>query len=88
MDAGSTAGQAINRAAELPGPLGKVLAEAVSASRQSNRAMFSRTTTKGVLLEEISKHNLLELTRPQLDRVAAKGVDAPRDGGRCPRAGA
>ena len=80
MDAGSTAGQAIERAAELPGPLGRILMDAVSQSRQSNRGMFSRGQSKGILLEKLEEHQLIELNRftMQLDRVAAKGVDAPR----------
>ena len=80
MDAGSTAGQAISRAGELPGPLGKVINEAVSQARQSERAMFSRGASKGVLMEELGRHDLPELSRfaMQLDRVAAKGVDASR----------
>jgi len=80
MDAGSTAGQAVGRAGELPGPLGKVINDAVSKSRQSDRAMFSRGASKGMLMEELNQHNLPELSRfaMQLDRVAAKGVDAPR----------
>lgn len=80
MDAGSTAGQAVGRAGELPGPLGRVISDAVSKSRQSERAMFSRGASKGMLMEELNKHDLPELSRfaMQLDRVAAKGVDAPR----------
>jgi Flp pilus assembly protein TadB len=80
MDAGSTAGQAVSRAGELPGPLGKVINDAVSKSRQSERAMFSRGASKGILMEELGQHNLPELSRfaMQLDRVAAKGVDASR----------
>ena len=80
MDAGSTAGQAISRAGELPGPLGKVINEAVSQARQSDRAMFSRGASKGVLMEELGSHELPELSRfaMQLDRVASKGVDASR----------
>ncbi len=80
MDAGSTAGQAVSRAGELPGPLGAVINDAVSRARQSERAMFSRGASKGILMEELSKHDLPELSRfaMQLDRVAAKGVDAPR----------
>jgi len=80
MDAGSTAGQAVSRAGELPGPLGKVINDAVSQSRQSERAMFSRGSSKGILMEMLGRHELPELSRfaMQLDRVAAKGVDAPR----------
>jgi len=80
MDAGSTAGQAVERASELPGPLGKILSDAVSQARQSNRAMFSRGASRGILLEKLEDSQLNELTRfaSQLDRVASKGVDAPR----------
>lgn len=80
MDAGSTAGQAVARAGELPGPLGLILRNAVSQARQSDRAMFSRGMNKGILMEELGTLNLAELSRfaMQLDRVAAKGVDAPR----------
>jgi len=80
MDAGGTAAQALGRAGELPGPLGRIIKSAVSQARQSDRAMFSRGANKGVLMEELGKMQLPELTRfaMQLDRVAAKGVDAPR----------
>jgi Flp pilus assembly protein TadB len=80
MDAGATASQAIERAGELPGPLGAVLSEAVSKARQSERAMFSRGANQGVLMEELNQHGMAELSRfaMQLDRIAAKGVDAPR----------
>ena len=80
MDAGATAGQAVERAGELPGPLGRVINQSVSKARQSERAMFSRGANKGILMEELNRHGMPELSRfaMQLDRVAAKGVDAPR----------
>ena len=80
MDAGGTAAQALGRAGELPGPLGRIIKSAVSKARQSDRAMFSRGANKGILMEELGKMQLPELSRfaMQLDRVAAKGVDAPR----------
>lgn len=80
MDAGGTAAQALGRAGELPGPLGRIIKSAVSQARQSDRAMFSRGANKGILMEELGKMQLPELSRfaMQLDRVAAKGVDAPR----------
>lgn len=80
MDAGGTAAQALGRAGELPGPLGQILKNAVSQARQSDRAMFSRGANKGILMEELGRMDLPELSRfaNQLDRVAAKGVDAPR----------
>ncbi len=80
MDAGATAGQAVERAGELPGPLGRVLNLSVAKARQSERAMFSRGASKGILMEELNQHGMPELSRfaMQLDRVAAKGVDASR----------
>ena len=80
MDAGSTAAQAVSRAAELPSSLGKILYQAVGSATQSGRAMFSHGSTRGVLVEEIESYQMPELTRfaRQLDRVALKGVDAPR----------
>ena len=80
MDAGSTAAQAIGRTAELPGPLGVILSDAVAQATQSARSMFSHGSNAGILMEILSKWELPELTRfaMQLNRVAEKGVDAPR----------
>lgn len=80
MDAGSTAAQAVSRAAELPSSLGKILYQAVGRATQSGKAVFSHGSVRGVLVEEIEKHKMPELTRfaLQLDRVASKGVDASR----------
>lgn len=80
MDAGSTAAQAISRAAELPSPLGKILYQVVGKATQSGKAMFSHGMVSGVMVDEISQYKMPELTRfaLQLDRVASKGVDSSR----------
>jgi tight adherence protein C len=80
MDAGSTAAQAIGRTAELPGALGVILSDAVAQATQSARSMFSHGSNPGILMEILSKWELPELSRfaMQLNRVAEKGVDAPR----------
>ena len=80
MDAGSTSSQAMSRAAELPSPLGKIINRIVSQATQEGRSLFSHGTTKGMLLEEMEKVGMQELTRfaLQLERVSAKGVDAPK----------
>lgn len=80
MDVGSTAAQAVSRAAELPSPLGKILYQAVAKATQGGKAMFSHGSVQGILVEEIEKYKMAELTRfaLQLDRVASKGVDASR----------
>ena len=80
MDAGSGPESALSRASEMPGPIGTLLQEAIAASRQSSRPMFTRGAAQGVVLEMLSREGQPGLLRfaSQLDRVAAKGVDGPR----------
>jgi Flp pilus assembly protein TadB len=80
MAAGASPEQALIRAAGIPGPLGTILSQAVAETRRSARPAFSRGTAEGVVLEALSAYNLPSLTRfaLQLDRVAEKGVEAPR----------
>lgn len=80
MDAGSTAAQALSRSAELPSPFGRILNRVVSKATQEGRSIFSHGSNTGVLLEEMEHYNMQELTRfaLQIDRVASKGVDAPK----------
>jgi Flp pilus assembly protein TadB len=80
MAAGASPEQALVRAAAIPGPLGVILSQAVAETRRSARPAFSRGTAEGVVLEVLSRYNLPSLTRfaLQLDRVAGKGVEAPR----------
>ncbi len=80
MAAGASPEQALVRAAQIPGPLGTILSHAVAETRRSARPAFSRGTAEGVVLEVLSQYNLPSLTRfaLQLDRVAGKGVEAPR----------
>lgn len=80
MSAGASPEQALSRAAELPGPLGKILNEAVSESSRSGRPAFTTGTADGVVLEVLARYNLPALLRfgVQLDQVAGKGVEGPR----------
>jgi tight adherence protein C len=80
MSAGASPEQALSRAAEIPGPLGKILKEAVSESSRSGRPAFTSGTAEGVVLEVLAKYNLPALLRfgVQLDQVAGKGVEGPR----------
>jgi len=80
MSAGASPEQALARAAEIPGPLGKILKEAVSESSRSGRPAFTTGTAEGVVLEVLARYNLPALLRfgVQLDQVAGKGVEGPR----------
>ena len=80
MSAGASPEQALSRAAEIPGPLGKILKEAVSESSRSGRPAFTSGTADGVVLEVLARYNLPALLRfgVQLDQVAGKGVEGPR----------
>lgn len=80
MSAGASPEQALSRAAEIPGPLGKILKEAVSESSRSGRPAFTTGTAEGVVLEVLARYNLPALLRfgVQLDQVAGKGVEGPR----------
>lgn len=89
MSAGSSAETAIGRAASLPGPFGRLVAEAVAAARQSSRLIFSRDAIQGVLVEVFSAYRMSDssLTNfaEQLDLVAAKGADGPKQMGEVTR---
>lgn len=80
MSAGASPEQALSRAAEIPGPLGKILKEALSESSRSGRPAFTTGTAEGVVLEVLARYNLPVLLRfgVQLDQVAGKGVEAPK----------
>jgi tight adherence protein C len=88
MSAGSSAETAIVRAANLPGPLGKMIRDTVSIAQKSGRLIFSRDLiTTGVLVEHFSKYRMpqLEAFARQIDLVAEKGADGPRQMGEVAR---
>ena len=80
MSAGSSPEQAMNRLAEIPGPLGVILHQAVSEIHKSSRPAFSRGTALGVAAEILTAYHMQELTHfvAQLDRVAVRGVESAR----------
>lgn len=79
VSAGNPTDQALLRAADLPGPLSSLIAEAVAYSRQANRPLFSRDRgVRGALVDVFDRTNLpaLRAFGRQLDEVANKGVDS------------
>jgi tight adherence protein C len=80
MSAGGSAETAISRAAALPGPLGNLIRQVVQGAQQSGRLVFSRDMLDGSLVDEFSKYRMtqLEAFARQIDLVASKGTDGPR----------
>jgi hypothetical protein len=76
LAAGNAPDTAIERAAQMPGPLGRLLARALADSRSSGRPLFSRKPVRGTLVELLLGSGLSQLTAfgAQLDLVASKGV--------------
>ena len=87
MSAGSSPETAIQRAASLPGPFGKLINEAIRKAGQSGRLIFSRDDIQGVLVEVFSLYRLsnLEAFAQQIDLVAAKGAEGPKQMGEVAR---
>ena len=76
LAAGNAPDVAIERAAQMPGPLGKLLSRALADSRSSGRPLFTRKPIRGTLVELLLESGLTQLTAfgAQLDLVASKGV--------------
>lgn len=80
MSAGSSAETAVMRAANLPGPLGKLITEVIADTQRSGRLVFSREGIEGLMVARFTELRLpnLEAFARQIDMVAAKGADGPR----------
>ena len=80
MSAGGSAETSVTRAANLPGPLGKMIKDTVAMAQQSGRLIFSRDAIDGVMVEHFSKYRLpdVEAFARQIDLVAEKGTDGPK----------
>lgn len=80
MSAGSSAETSLIRSSGLPGPLGKMIREAVSISQKTGRLVFSRDSIEGVIVEHFSKYQMpeVEAFARQIDLVAEKGTDGPK----------
>ncbi|MBN1438458.1 MAG: hypothetical protein JW929_03530 [Anaerolineales bacterium] len=76
LAAGNAPDVAVERAAQIPGPLGKLLGRALADSRSSGRPLFTRKPVRGTLVELLLGSGLSQLTAfgAQLDLVASKGV--------------
>lgn len=87
MSAGSSADTAVSRAVTLPGPLGNLLRQVVQNAQQAGRLIFSRDALDGALVEEFSRYKMpqLEAFARQIDLVASKGAEGPRQMGEVAR---
>lgn len=87
MSAGSSADTAVARAVTLPGPLGNLLRQVAQNAQQAGRLIFSRDALDGALVEEFSRYKMpqLEAFARQIDLVASKGAEAPRQMGEVAR---
>jgi Flp pilus assembly protein TadB len=76
LAAGNAPDVAIDRASQVPGPLGRLLSRALADSRSSGKPLFSRKPVRGTLVELLLAAGLSQLTAfgAQLDLVATKGV--------------
>ncbi len=87
MSAGGSAETAIARASNLPGPLGNLLRQVVGGAQQAGRLIFSRELLDGALVEEFTRYKMphLEAFARQIDLVATKGAEGPRQMGEVAR---
>jgi tight adherence protein C len=87
MSAGGSAETAVGRAASLPGPLGNLLRRVTRSAQQAGRLIFSRDLLDGALVEEFTKYRMpqLEAFARQIDLVATRGAEGPRQMGEVAR---
>lgn len=87
MAAGGSAETAVTRAASLPGPFGKLIHQVISTAQQSGRLVFSRDAIEGVMVEQFTQYRMphLEAFARQIDLVAAKGAEGPKQMGEVAR---
>ncbi len=87
MSAGSSAETAVTRAASLSGPFGNLVRMVVLNAGQSGRLVFSREQVDGVLVEQFTKYRMshLEAFARQIDLVASRGAEGPRQMGEVAR---
>jgi Flp pilus assembly protein TadB len=87
MSAGGSAETAVTRASSLPGPLGKLINDVMQTAQSSGRLIFSRDTIEGVMVEKftIYKSPHLEAFARQIDLVASKGAEGPKQMGEVAR---
>lgn len=78
LSAGSSVEDAVARASELPGPLSRILDQAVDRAASAGRPLTSRGSQDGILSEVLGELDLPALRgfAIQLDTVARSGVDS------------
>lgn len=76
LSAGNAPDRALERAAERPGPLARILDMALAEAARTGRPLFSRGPTRGVLVEIFRRmeDEALNAFAVQLDMVAEKGA--------------
>jgi tight adherence protein C len=76
LAAGAAPDRALERAAARPGPLARILAQALEEARKTGRPLFSRGAARGVLVESLRRmgEDALSTFAVQLDMVAEKGA--------------
>ena len=76
LAAGAAPDRALERAAARPGPLARIMAEALEEARKTGRPLFSRGPARGVLVEGLRRmgEDALSTFAVQLDMVAEKGA--------------
>ena len=87
MSAGGSAETSVIRAATLPGPLGKLIHAVMQTAQRSGRLIFSRDTIEGVMVEKFTAYRMphLEAFARQIDLVASKGAEGPKQMGEVAR---
>jgi tight adherence protein C len=76
LSAGNAPDRALERAAERPGPLARLLDMALAEAARTGRPLFSRGPTRGILVEGLRRmgDEALNAFAVQLDMVAEKGA--------------
>lgn len=87
MSAGGSAETAVSRAASLPGPFGKLIQAVLQSAQRGGRLIFSRDVIEGVMVEQFTKYKMphLEAFARQIDLVASKGAEGPKQMGEVAR---
>jgi tight adherence protein C len=87
MSAGSSAETAVTRASGLSGPFGNLIRMVVQNAGQSGRLIFSRDQIDGVMVEQFTRFRMshLEAFARQIDLVASRGAEGPRQMGEVAR---
>ncbi|MGB8211987.1 MAG: hypothetical protein WCE68_00380 [Anaerolineales bacterium] len=80
MSAGNSITLGMERASELPGPIGKILRSAMERATASGALLFSQAEAKGMLPDYITELQFspLEAFTARMDAVAERGAEGPQ----------